>query len=103
MGSVLISAICNACNHKYPEMWVDRDLKGIPSLEGMACGICGAKNCMSRDWSDNHVSTPLIEGDGEIKRFEYSYRDQEGKLHNCKMDPSQVKKHYKNNYKDKIT
>lgn len=103
MASVLIAAICNACNRKYPEFWANRDLKGFPSLDGVVCGECGAKNCLSRDWSDSQISSPLIEGDGEIKRFEYSFRDENGKLHNKKMDPGEVKKHYGNNYKDKVT
>lgn len=101
--SVLIAAECLSCKRKYPEFWVERDLTGKPTLEGMICENCGVRHQLRRDWSDTQISSPLIEGDGEIKRFEYSYRDNEGKLHNKKMDASAVTRHYKQNYKDKIT
>lgn len=98
---MMVGAICHKCNKKYAEFWVDRDHKGFPTFEGLVCGECGSKNCIRRDWADNNTAVhPDLDGNGEINRFEYSFRDKEGKLHNKKMDAEQVKKHYANNYKE---
>ena len=101
-GSVLISAKCNKCQHLYPEYWVTRDFRGIPSLEGAVCSLCGSKNCISRNWEDNptHAIVPPLE-DGNINRFEYSYTNENGKTINKKMNPKDVQKHYDANYKGK--
>lgn len=96
MNSVLIAAKCNRCEEKYDEIFVMRDLKGIPSCEGMVCQKCGNKNCLTRDYQGGVASTDrgaFIPADGEVHRFEYSYRDDSGKVHNKKMDGRSVQKH----------
>lgn len=98
--SVMISAKCNRCNEKYPEIWVDRDNKGFPTTEGLLCVKCNNRNCLSRDWLEQCVQPiiPPLE-DGKINRFEYSYTNDNGKRITKKMDPQMVEKHYQNNLK----
>lgn len=94
MGSVLMAVKCNKCGKKYPEMWLDRDLKGIPKTEGVTCGECGEK-CISRDWESQEVQVINIPlENGEINRFEYSFKDDNGKLQQRKVDPHIVRKHF---------
>lgn len=78
MSCIMVSAICNSCDHVFPNYWVDKDVKGFPSFEGLVCSECGKKNVIQRYWPNTQVSTPLSE-DGELKRFEYSYTNSEGK------------------------
>lgn len=91
---VQIGTICNNCEFRV-DMWVDRDLKGKPTTEGVTCGQCGKTNCIARDWSANEVNgiIPPSE-DGQINRFEYSFTDVDGKKHSKKLDPYQVRKHF---------
>lgn len=96
MASVMVSAICNKCQHKYVEMWLDRCPKGFPDYKSATCGQCGAKGCLSQDWAEQKVNSiiPPVE-DGNINRMEYSYVNENGKTINRKMDPKMVEKHFK--------
>lgn len=99
MASVMISATCNSCNRCYESIFVDRDTDGRPTLQGIVCSECGAKNCMTRNWGDqkvNVIATPAE--DGNINRFEYSFTNDKGKKVTKKLDPQMVQKHFKNNY-----
>lgn len=94
MSCVLMSGKCHSCEKEYPEIWVERDLKGNPSFEGLVCTNCKSKNCIRRNWSEQKINSiiPLPE-DGQVHRFEYEYRNEDGKKIQKKVDPSLVKKH----------
>jgi len=96
MSSAMIATKCNKCGHHEPEMWVTRDYKGNLSLEGVICGNCGVRNCLTRDWQESQISSyaPPAE-DGNINRFEYTFRDENGKKHTKKLDPKNVENHFK--------
>lgn len=97
--NMFIDSICNRCSAKYHDIFVARDNKGYPSLVGIICQECGGHNCMSRDLSSGGIAQSLIPPaeNGEINRFEYSYRDDSGKLHQKKLDPKSVQKHGQKN------
>jgi len=100
MSNVLMATLCNRCGNKVSEMWVSRDSKGFPSLEGCICGNCGAANCITRDWGEQitHSIIPPVE-DGNVNRFEYSFTSEDGKKHTKKLDPKLVDKHFEKNSK----
>lgn len=94
MGCVLMAGKCHNCEYLYPEIWVERDLKGNPSFEGLVCTNCTFKNCIRRDWgAQNVINNTSPPEDGEVHRFEYEYRNEDGKKIQKKIDPSLVKKH----------
>lgn len=99
MGSMLVAAKCNMCNSIFKEIWVNRDKNGYPDFAGIPCGNCG-KKCLLRCWEEQKVNPiiPPLEN-GEVNRFEYEFRDDNGKKHTRKVDPSIVKKHYERNGK----
>lgn len=99
--AVPINIICNKCKVT-KDVWVERDSKGYPSLQGLVCGDCGAVNCLSRNWENNitHTIIPPLE-DGQINRFEYSYTNENGKKISKKLDPRDVNKHFNNHSKGK--
>lgn len=91
---LLVNAICNRCQNK-SDLWLNRDAKGNPDFQGCVCEKCGSVNCTSRDWTSQQMQTiiPPVD-DGRINRFEYSYKDENGKTHTKKVDPSIVEKHF---------
>lgn len=93
---IIIPAKCTSCSTRFSDIFVERDSSGKPTLVGHVCTNCNQKDSLIRDWeSVTMPSSPIVEN-GELQRFEYSYRDPSGKLVNGKMSPAQINHHLTN-------
>lgn len=93
MMPVLVSCECHNCRKFYPEMWVDRDKDGFPSLSDAICGECGYKGALHRSYDGQKVYAiiPPPE-DGQIHRFEYTHTNEDGKKTTRKIPADIVNK-----------